>query len=54
MTAGVVTKEGTGTTGVTASGNLAMTISCTNLDLDNADADHSFDVLIVALRKTGN
>jgi hypothetical protein len=53
MTAGVVTKRGASSTGVTENGNLSFSISCTGLDLDAAVADHSFDVIVEALRKTG-
>jgi hypothetical protein len=34
MTAGVVTLKGASSTGVTASGNIAFTLSCTGLDID--------------------
>jgi hypothetical protein len=34
MTAGVATKKGASSTGVTASDNIAFTLSCTGLDID--------------------
>lgn len=42
MTAGVTTLAGASTSGVTASKNLAFTISCTGLDLDAGTATHTF------------
>jgi len=42
MTAGVVTLAGASTSGVTASGNLAFSISCTTLDLDANTNTHTF------------
>lgn len=53
MTAGTITKAGASTTGLTASGNLAIVVSCTTLDLDSAIANHSFDLITRALRKLG-
>lgn len=51
MTAGVVTKAGASTTGITASGNIAVVVSCTTLDLDSAIANHSFTLVLRGLRK---
>lgn len=42
MTGGVATRYGTSSTGVSALGNGAITISCTALDLDAANATHTF------------
>ena len=47
MTAGVVSLKGMSTTGVTASRNIALVVSCTTLDLDSAVANHSFWVDVV-------
>lgn len=46
MTAGVISLNGASTTGITASGNIAFVVSCTNLDLDSAIADHKFPLVI--------
>lgn len=48
MTAGVVSLKGASSTGVTASGNIAFTVSCTGLDLsvDAAIANSSFNVIV--------
>lgn len=51
MTAGVVSKVGNATTGITASGNIALVVSCTTLDLDSAVANHSFTLIVRGLRK---
>jgi len=42
MTAGVITKAGASTTGVTASNNIAFVVSGTNLDLDADVSNHIF------------
>ncbi len=47
MTAGVVSLKGASTTGVTASNNIALLVSCTTLDLDSAIENHSFWVDVV-------
>lgn len=45
MTAGVVTKAGSSTSGVTSTlKNLAFTVSCTALDLDASIASHVFQL----------
>lgn len=41
MTAGVVTRFGAGSTGVTASANGSLKLSCTGLDLDAQTATHT-------------
>lgn len=41
MTAGVVTRYGAGSTGVTASANGSLKLSCTGLDLDAQTATHT-------------
>lgn len=46
MTAGVVSRKGTSTTGITASGNIACVISCTGLVIDGANATTSFPLLV--------
>lgn len=51
MTAGVVTKVGASSTGITASGNIAVVVSCTTLDLDSATANHSFTLILRGTRK---
>lgn len=42
MTAGVVTKRGASSTGISASYNICTSISCTNLDLDSGAATSTF------------
>lgn len=42
MTAGVVTKRGASSTGISASYNLCTSISCTNLDLESGVATSTF------------
>ena len=55
MTAATISKKGASSSGVTASGNLAFVISGTNLDIDaGGSVDHTFDIIVRALRKTGN
>ncbi len=54
MTAGVVTLRGASSTGVTASKNIAFTLSCTALDIDedNATSPNCTFFVIVKYRKS--
>lgn len=53
MTAGVVTKVGASASGITLSGNIAVVVSCTTLNLNSAVANHSFTLALRGLRKVG-
>jgi len=46
MFTGSVTKVGLSSTGITASGNIALVITCSGLEIDKSITNHSFNVVI--------
>lgn len=52
MSAGVVTKRGASSTGISASKNLCTSISCTGLDLESAAGTHTFFLHTIWKSKT--